>query len=58
MIQAFPKLNQGKYVTLRKLTEAAAVYGVSLAIALAVPGNSSQIIAVTGKHFARTSLFV
>ena len=48
VIQAFPRLNQQKYVMARKVVEAFAVYGVSLGIALAIPGDSAKIIAVTG----------
>lgn len=48
MIQAFPRLNQPEYVLARKVGEAIFVYGVSLGVALAVPGQSSNIIAVTG----------
>ena len=48
VIQAFPRLNQQKYVMTRKVVEAFAVYGVSLGIALAIPGDSAKIIAVTG----------
>ena len=49
MIQAFPKLNQEKYVLARKVGEGFLVYGVSLGIALAIPGQSAKIIAVTGE---------
>lgn len=48
VVQAFPSLNQPKYVTARKVGEAFFVYGVSLGIALAIPGTSGDIIAVTG----------
>ena len=50
VIQAFPRLNQQKYVMARKVVEAFAVYGVSLGIALAIPADSAKIIAVTGVH--------
>ena len=48
VVQAFPKLNQQKFVLARKIGEAFVVYGVSLGIALAIPGDSAKIIAVTG----------
>ena len=49
VVQAFPKLNQEKYVLARKVGEGFLVYGVSLGIALAIPGQSAKIIAVTGE---------
>ena len=48
VILLFPQLNVPKWVLPRKIAEAFFVYGLSLGLALAVPGNSSTIIAVTG----------
>lgn len=57
VVQAFPKLNREKFSLLRAGGEGFLIYAVSLGVALAVPGQSSNIITATGTILERAVIW-